>query len=172
MNPQLITQSQLDLLSQEALTLPRRRKNLNLHATLEADVQRLFNALEPGTFIRPHRHARENGWELMVGIRGRLSVLLFDDRGYVIKRSELGPESPHLAIEIPAGCWHSVVALRPQTLMLEIKEGPYIPVSPEDFAPFSPAEGAPGCHDFLRWMEDATVGAQPPVLAKTGPCIS
>lgn len=166
MNPQLITQHQLDLLSLEARQHPRRRKNLNLHPALEAEVQRLFNALEPGTFIRPHRHARVNGWELMIALRGCFSVLLFDDQGCVLSRMALGPDSPHLALEIPAGCWHSVVTERPGTLMLEIKEGPYLPLPAQDFASFAPEEGHAGCAEFLQWMITAQAGDHPPGLER------
>lgn len=65
-------------LSTEAARSPRRRKNLNVHPVLEDPVQRLFNALEPGTYACPHRHARDNGWELMVVVRGAFALLCFD----------------------------------------------------------------------------------------------
>jgi hypothetical protein len=54
---------------------------LNVHPTLEDPVQRLFIALEPGTYIRPHRHPEPDKWELFVLINGAVDALLLDDDG-------------------------------------------------------------------------------------------
>jgi len=52
------TSSQLDQLKGEAASAQRRRSNLNVHAGLDANVQRLFIATQPDTYMRPHRQAR------------------------------------------------------------------------------------------------------------------
>ena len=110
-NLKIYTAAILDALSAEAIRLPRRRKNLNVHPVLEDPVQRLFNALEPGTYARPHRHARDHGWELMVVVRGAFSVLHFDDAGRVLARADPHAGDGDYAVEIPAHAWHSVVSL-------------------------------------------------------------
>ena len=141
METRVITHQELQKVSENARGLPRLRKNLNVHATLDASVQRLFNAMEPGTYIRPHRHARPNGWELMLAVHGRFAILLFDDQGKVIDRFELSSGSGSVAVEIPAQAWHTVVSLESGTVMFEIKEGPYRPASDKDFLASCPAEG-------------------------------
>jgi len=47
----------LDDLTAKAVTSPRKRAHHNLHDALEDPVQRLCVSIEPGTYIRPHRHA-------------------------------------------------------------------------------------------------------------------
>ena len=53
-----ISESLFAQVAQQAANSPRRRKNHNLHQ--ESDlVQRFLNVLQPGTYVRPHRHLRE-----------------------------------------------------------------------------------------------------------------
>lgn len=145
----------LNGLSAEAARSPRRRKNLNVHPVLEDPVQRLFNALEPGTYARPHRHARDNGWELMVVVRGAFAVLHFDENGRILARVDLRAGAGDCAVEIPARAWHSVVSLAPGTIMFEVKPGPYQPIDDKDFAAWAPPEGDPRARDWVRWFETA-----------------
>ena len=46
----------LDDLTEKAKQSPRLRMNYNLHESLEAKTQRLFNGLEAGTKLPLHRH--------------------------------------------------------------------------------------------------------------------
>ncbi len=161
MQSRVITHQDLQDLSHTAQGLARLRKNLNVHATLDAKVQRLFNAMEPGTYIRPHRHARPNGWELMLAVRGRFAILLFDDQAKVIERFELSPESGPFSVEIPAQTWHTVVSLETGTVMFEIKEGPYTPVEDKDFAGWAPEETETEALSFINWFATAQPGEIP-----------
>lgn len=52
----LISEELLDSVSQEARESSRLRMNYNFHESLDAPIQRLLNALEPGTYLPPHRH--------------------------------------------------------------------------------------------------------------------
>lgn len=162
MQSRVITHQDLRGLSKNAQNLPRLRKNLNIHETLDACVQRLFNAMEPGTYIRPHRHARPNGWELMLAVQGRFAILLFDETGHVIERFELCSKAGPVAVEIPANTWHTVVSLESGTVMFEIKEGPYIPLEDKDFAGWAPTEGEAGTRSFLVWFARAQPGELSP----------
>lgn len=154
----VLTQAELAALSTAAAAVPRRRRNLNLHPVLEDPVQRFFNALEPGTYVRPHRHPRDDGWELFVILAGRALALTFDDAGRVLARAEMGPEAPAWGIEVPGRTWHALAALVPGTLALEVKRGPYAPLGDKDFAPWAPEEGEPGAADLERWYRRAAPG--------------
>jgi cupin fold WbuC family metalloprotein len=44
--------------------------------------------MEPGTYIRPHRH--RHTFELLLPLKGRFVVLNFDDHGVVTNRVGLG----------------------------------------------------------------------------------
>ena len=159
--PRIITQYALESLSRRATSLPRGRANLNVHPQLDDPVQRLFNAMEPGTYVRPHRHARPDGWELMMVVSGRFAILLFDEHGQVTERFDLG-ENAIAAVEIPPFTWHSVVSLLPATVMFEVKPGPYLPLSDKDFAHWAPPEGDAECGHFVEWYTAARPGDTAP----------
>jgi cupin fold WbuC family metalloprotein len=146
----------------EAQNAPRKRKNLNLHPTLADPVQRLLNAFEPGSYVRPHRHADPGKWEFFAILQGRALVLAFDAAGVIQARHELTPAGAVPMIEIAAGTWHTLVALEPGTLLLEVKPGPYSPAGPQDFAPRAPPEGTPEAVALERWFQVARVGERAP----------
>src|SRR5690554_1738604 len=116
-----ISDKQLIRLMGEASASPRLRKNLNIHSDYDDPIQRLFNAMEPGTYVRPHRHARPNGWELMLAVRGAFSIISFDDKGTVLERIDLSAAGGDIAAEIPPYTWHAIVVLAPETVMFEVK---------------------------------------------------
>lgn len=153
-----ISDKQLLRLMGEAAASPRLRKNLNVHRDLEDPIQRLFNAMEPGTYVRPHRHARPDGWELMLAVRGAFSIITFDEKGTVLERIDLSAAGGDMAVEIPPYTWHAVVVLAPETVMFEVKPGPYRPVEDKDFAAWAPEEGDPDAERVVAWYEVAKPG--------------
>lgn len=148
----------LAALSTEALHSPRQRMNHNLHAELSDPIQRLAVAMEPETYIRPHRHAQT--WELLTALQGRFVVLNFDAAGTVIDRAVLG--AGESVIETPAACWHAVLSLDTRGVIFEVKHGPYAPFRDEDFAPWSPPAGDASCGALMDWYREAAVGERWP----------
>lgn len=158
----LITHSMLTALRAEARESPRRRKNLNLHPELDDPIQRFFNAMEPDSYARPHRHAGAERWELFLLVSGAASVLIFDAAGTVAERVDLDADGPTYGVEIPGDTWHTVLCRAPGTVVFEIKQGPYSPVTDKDFARWAPPEGSPDVPKFLAWYREAAVGSRPP----------
>ena len=130
-----ITPAMLADLGRQAQASPRRRANLNLHERLDDPIQRLAIAMEPDTYVRPHRHPHT--WELLYPLRGRFVVLHFDEAGTVVARATLGADSG--VVETPAGGWHAVLSLDPGAVIFEVKHGPYQPIDSAAYAPWSPA---------------------------------
>ena len=128
-------------LSTEAATSTRLRRNLNLHPQLDDPVQRFCNAMEPGTYVRPHRHSQVDKWELFLALSGSVAVLTFDDVGKVIDRIELSANGPVFGIEIAEYTWHTLVSLEPGTVLFELKRGPYQPLTDKDFAQWAINKG-------------------------------
>jgi cupin fold WbuC family metalloprotein len=132
----------------------RLRQHSNLHSEYSDPCQRLFNAIQPGSYIPPHRHAAVPRVETMVAIRGCMALVVFDDFGNIDEVIPFGPcgESTDLAagVEVSAYCWHMVVALHPDSILLEVKAGPYDPHRPKERAPWAPEEGAAGAEQYLR----------------------
>jgi cupin fold WbuC family metalloprotein len=117
---------------------------------MEDPVHRLLNALEPGTYIRPHRHLKATKAETAIVISGAVGVLIFDDAGALAEKRRLSPLGPDRGLETPAGVWHTFVALEPGSVFFETKAGPFEPLRPEELAPWAPAEGAPEAADLER----------------------
>ena len=89
-------------LSKEAESVQRKRKNLNLHQ-LEDNVQRFFNAIEPGTYVRPHRHLDPPKIETFLLVCGSFFVTFFDNDGGIIEKFKVSRESGIIAIDIQPG---------------------------------------------------------------------
>ena len=151
------TSAQLQQLEHEAKSSARLRAHRNVHGELDANVQRLFIATQPDTYIRPHRHPEAHKWEFFVVLEGKIDLLLFTDQGELQQRIEMSGEQTR-AVEIPAGTWHAYVCMQADTLALEIKEGAYIPTQQEDFAAWSPAENTDAASEFRERMRAARVG--------------
>lgn len=145
----------------DAATAPRRRTHANLHDDPADPIQRLVMALQPGTYVRPHRHA-DGVWELFAVLDGALAVLIFAEDGTVLRRVELRSGGDRM-VQVAPGAWHAVVALAPDTTAFEVKPGPYRPNTDKNFAAWSPAEGEPGAAAMVRWYEEAGEGATPPM---------
>jgi cupin fold WbuC family metalloprotein len=145
--PQLkcLDQALFDAVAAEARSSVRLRRNHNLHAEPEL-VQRFLNVMQPGTYVRPHRHLRSSqgeGFECFLLLQGMMGVLLLDPEGAVIQQLRLDGAGPLRGVEIPEGVFHTLVALAPDTVMFEIKQGPYQPTSDKDFLGAFPEEGTP-----------------------------
>ncbi len=158
MSMKQITFSELTEQSTAAAQSPRLRAHRNLHPELSDPVQRLAIAMEPGTYIRPHRHPHT--FELLIPLRGRFVVLNFDDEGTVIRRVVLGEECA--ALEMDAGVWHAVLSLDPQGVIFEVKHGGYRPVEEGDYMPWAPAEGMDGTENVMAWYAVAQTGEKYP----------
>ncbi len=119
----------LDDLEAKAKQSPRLRMNLNLHDSLDSKAQRLLNALMPGTVIPIHRHRHTA--ETYAILRGRMFVVFYDSMGGAVERILLDSRSGHYGVHIHKGQWHAVEVIEP-SVILEVKDGPYMPLQPED----------------------------------------
>lgn len=104
--------------------------NYNLHESLDSKAQRLFNALEPGTILPIHRHVETS--ETYILIRGKLTVTLLDDDRTVLETAELDLSKGRFGVQIPKNVWHKVEVQESGTIIFEVKDGPYTPLTPEN----------------------------------------
>ena len=126
----LLTTTLLDQLSCEASTSPRLRKNYNLHDSLDAPSQRLFNALQPGTKMEIHRHRHTS--ETTIVIRGSVKYTIYVDDGKIEEEHILKAGSDSFGFNVPAGVWHTMEPLDPDTVVFGCKDGPYHPLDKSD----------------------------------------
>ncbi|MDE2345057.1 MAG: WbuC family cupin fold metalloprotein [Gammaproteobacteria bacterium] len=158
----MLDRTLLASLHSRALASPRLRTHYNLHASHQESVQRMCMAMEPGTYVRPHRHP--NTWELLLIIQGEMLVLGFDEHGSVLARTRLAASGEVAGVESPAGSWHAVASLSPATVVLEVKCGPYLPTFERDYASWAPPEGHANASAFERWYLGVQVSGKPPTL--------
>lgn len=126
-----ITQTLLNQLTEQAKASPRLRMNYDLRNSAEDGSQRMLNAIEPGSPLPIHRHKDTS--ETVVCLRGRLVEEYYDELERIcIEAIELSPNGPIVALNIPAGQWHTVRALESGTVIMEVKDGPYEPQTPDD----------------------------------------
>lgn len=125
-----ITQALLDDLTARAKESPRLRMNLDLRNSPEDQSQRMLNAVEPGSVVPIHRHPKSS--ETVVCLRGRFVEEFFDESGHLTDTIELAPGSAVMALNVPAGQWHTARALESGTVILEMKDGKYEPAAAED----------------------------------------
>ena len=126
-----ITQAVLDNLTKEAKELPRLRKHMDLRNNAEDQSQRMVIAIEPGSVVPIHRHQKTS--ETIVCLRGKIVVELYDDLERICTDSIIiTPNGQTIAVNIPRGQWHTAHALESGTVIMEVKDGPYEPLSDVD----------------------------------------
>lgn len=127
----IITQALLDSLTAQAKASPRLRMNLDLRNSADDKSQRMLNAIEPGSPMPIHRHQKTS--ETVVCLRGRLVWEFYDELERICTDYiELTPNGQVVALNVPAGQWHTVKALESGSVILECKEGAYEPLSDTD----------------------------------------
>ena len=140
--------------TERAKKSPRLRMNYNFHETPDDPVNRLLNALEPDTYLRPHRHCNPDKNEIFLLLRGKVAVFLFDDIGRITDTILLDPQKGYYGGEIQSGIWHGLLVLESGTVIYEIKEGPFAPLKPENMAPWSPStDDTKGIEAYLKKLQ-------------------
>ena len=127
----VINQSLLNQLTEQAKASPRLRMNYDLRNSEDDGSQRMLNAIEPGSPDVIHRHQHTS--ETVVCIRGRVVEEFYDELERICTESiVLTPNGPNVAVNIPAGQWHSIHAVESGSVVLSCKDGRYEPMTEAD----------------------------------------
>lgn len=151
--PVIVDSALLDSVTAQAAASPRRRKNHNFHVDNDAPCHRLLNGIEPDSYVAPHRHAAADKDETILALRGRMGMVFFDENGCVTAKTVIEPNGAVVAVDIPHGVFHSVVALVNGSIFFESKAGPYQVLTPEERAPWAPMEGTPEAAAYLEKLK-------------------
>lgn len=144
-----ISKSWIDDLSAQARKKSRLRTNYNFHKTAEDTLHRMLNAMEPGTYVQPHKHENPDKREAFIILSGKVAVLSFNETGQVEDKAILAPGTENLGVEIPPGRYHSLISLESGTVLYEVKDGPYNVANDKTFASWAPAEDDPEAEAYL-----------------------
>jgi cupin fold WbuC family metalloprotein len=147
-----ITAELLRDLTAQAQISPRRRRNYNFHSGDEAICHRLLNAVEPDSYVAPHRHLDPNKDETILLLSGRVGIVFFNESGGVTGNAVLDPAASRFGVTIPVGTFHSIVSLAQGTVFFETKAGPYRPLSEQEKAMWAPLENDPAAPAYLMTL--------------------
>jgi cupin fold WbuC family metalloprotein len=140
----------------DARANPRQREILALHRSESEPLQRMINALEPGSYIRPHRHHDPSKAECIVLLTGVLGFVTFHSDGmldidncFLLHRTK-----GMLAVDVRENLWHTFFALERGTSVFEVKAGPFDARRDKQAAPWAPAEDSPDAPSYLASLEE------------------
>jgi cupin fold WbuC family metalloprotein len=153
-----VTQHLLDDLLEQAQRSERGRVPYRFHEHDEP-VQRMLNAIIPGSYITPHKHENPDKVELIAILTGKAALCHFDTAGALQEVFILEPDGAVRGVDIPPRVYHNFVALTP-CVVLEIIQGPYVAETHKQFAAWAPKEGTPEAATYLKELE-AQIAAYP-----------
>lgn len=149
----VISKPLLQQLSSRAAAAERLRTNHNFHTPHAEEANRLLNAVEPGSYIQPHRHNHASKDESILVVSGQFGFVFFDETGTVTETVAASPEGEAIGVNIPHGTFHSVIALQPGSVFFEAKAGPYEPLTDDERAPWAPREGDSEAETYRKTLE-------------------
>ncbi len=144
----IVTRELLAQVSAEAKQNPRLRRNHNFHTSDESRCHRLLNAIEPGSYIRPHCHLDPEKSEAFVLMSGALGIITFTNDGGVAETVLLSHATGNLAADIPSGIYHTALSLEAGTVFYETKAGPYRLLTEDEVAVWAPEDSDPQAHEY------------------------
>ena len=133
---------------------PRKRIILPFHKFPSDNLHRMLNALQPRSYIQPHRHFDPPKAESIVVLKGEIIYIVFNNTGDIESFSALSADSFNIGIDTEPGIYHTLFATVEDTVVFEVKPGPYEQISDKDFASWAPAEGSPRATEYLRRLLD------------------
>jgi cupin fold WbuC family metalloprotein len=137
----------------------RFRAYTNLHRSYTDQCQKLFNAIKVNSYIRPHRHSLDPKEECLMAIKGLFGFVIFTDQGLIESVDIFGSEKYSeklliaLGVEVPADVWHTVVCLVDDSVLFEVKSGPFDPSLAKELAPWAPEEGSENAPQYLEILK-------------------
>jgi len=149
-----VTADILETKSHDAKLNSRKREILALQRGNSDSLQRMINAIEPGSYVRPHRHHAPPKAESVVLLSGSIGFVPFHDDGTPDHDAciLLDRTWGSVALDCRESIWHTFFALEPNTVVFESKAGPFDPETDKELAPWAPAEGSTEAVTYLDWL--------------------
>ena len=126
----------------------RKRINFNFHKDASDSLQRMLNTLNTNTYVQPHKHEHPDKREVFIILTGKVLVVEFNNDGEPTEHIILNRDLGNYACEIKPGTWHTIICLENNSVLYEIKDGPYIQRTDKQFAEWAPSEEDNNCQDY------------------------
>lgn len=135
-----IDMSLLQRMTEAAKASPKKRHTHVLSESYSDPVQKMINAIEPDSYVRPHKHFDPDRAEMFLILKGRMAVIIFDDDGNMKETHLIEAGGEKIAVDIAPAAWHMAISLESGSVIFEVKEGPYEPNTDKNWAPWAPKE--------------------------------
>jgi len=154
---------------------PRLRMIQPFHRSEQDTLHRMLNAVQPDSYIRPHRHLDPPKAEAWLVLRGTVVFFTFEEDGAIRDCIELRASGPAFGVDLVPGVFHTFLAKEPDTVVYEVKTGPYSATSDKAFASFAPPEGTPEARRYLEHLRHENALRQrkcPTTVRRSKPSLS
>jgi len=148
-----VSNAHLDQALEAARASARKRMILPFHKSHEDPLHRMLNAMQPGTYVQPHRHLSVPKAEVFLVLRGAIDFIVLNEAGNIEHALALRAGTPEFGVDLAPGLFHTFLVREPDTVLYEIKCGPYTGLNDKDFAPFAPPEGSPNVPVYVASLE-------------------
>jgi cupin fold WbuC family metalloprotein len=135
-------------LIKQARSSTRKRQNHNFHPASSDPMHRMLHAMEPDTYVQPHKHEAPDKREAFIILKGRVAAVEYTDEGKVCDWIILDPATGNYGMEIAPRKWHNLIALESGTVVYEVKDGPWNQADDKFFASWAPKEGDADCLEY------------------------
>jgi cupin fold WbuC family metalloprotein len=129
---------------------PRGRIIYPFHKSHNDNLQRMLNVIQPYSYIPPHRHSNPPKAETIIVLKGFLAYIRFNENGKIEDAIKLSNQSNKIGIDTEPNVYHTFFALEQDTVLFEIKPGPYQKFSDKDFAKWAPGENTDSHKEYLK----------------------
>ena len=133
----------------------RKRINFNFHKEASDTLQRMLNVLNENTYVQPHKYENPDKREAFIILTGKVLVVEFDDTGKITEHVLLCRDTGNYGCEIPPRTWHTIICMENNSVLYELKDGPYIQETDKQFAAWAPAEGDDACAVYNKTITDS-----------------
>lgn len=152
----IIDRNLIEKKAQQATENERLREIHILHQAHKDNLHRMLNAFQPKSYVVPHRHLEDPKDEAIIILKGSIGCICFNEDGSIIPESVcyLSQGTDMVGLDVRAGVWHTFFALEKDTVIFEVKSGPYTRATDKDFAPWAPKENSDEALAYLAKLED------------------
>ena len=130
----------IEVLRQAVRKTPKRRVRINAHPRSDDELHEMIIAIEPGSYIRPHKHPGKS--EAFHIIEGQVDIVVFSEAGEVERIVSLAAKGGHhpFYYRMSTPHFHTLIVRSDLLVVHEITNGPFLPTG-TIYAAFAPEEG-------------------------------
>ncbi len=147
-----INSALIDKVVQMSRKSPRKRIIFPFHKSGEDKLHRMLNAIQPNSYIQPHRHISANKSEGIILLKGAIAYFTYDEKGTITNKFKLAAGSLSFGIDTEPETFHSFIALEEDTVIYEVKPGPYNKTLDKDFASWAPEEHTEAAATYMNHL--------------------